>query len=69
MAWTQTDLDALEAAIKEGVEEVKYSDKTVRYRSLADMMKIRDLIRSELGLITGEGQRIKLESIGKGLDE
>ena len=69
MAWSQSDLTALEAAIKDGVQSVKYSDKTVEYRSLDDMLKLRNLMRSELGLITPESQRIKLQSGGKGLDE
>ena len=57
MAWTQTDLATLEKAIADGVMEVKYEDKTVKYRSLAEMLKIRDLIRGDLGLNSGNNRR------------
>lgn len=50
MAYTANDLTAIESAIKEGTLEVQYGDKRVRYRSLDEMMRIRDLIRAELGL-------------------
>lgn len=52
MAWTQSDLEVIESAIKEGALTVKYADKQVTYRSLEEMLKIRDLIRNDLG-ITG----------------
>lgn len=48
MAWSQTDLDKLEAAIAAGVRRVKYSDKEVEYQSVDDMLKARDLIRRAL---------------------
>ncbi len=49
-AFSQERLDSLEAAIAEGALKVKYSDKEIEYRSLKDMMKIRDIMRRELGL-------------------
>lgn len=49
-AFTMARLEALEAAIAEGVFRVKYSDKEVQYRSLAEMMQIRDIMRRQLGL-------------------
>lgn len=51
MAYTQTQLDALEAAIAQGALKVKYENKEVEYRSLEEMLKLRDLMRSELGLV------------------
>lgn len=51
MAWTQTQLDALDQAIAEGVTVVRYEDKTVEYRSLKEMMQIRQLMREELGVV------------------
>lgn len=47
--FTQERLDALESAIAEGALRVKYSDKEIEYRSLKDMMKIRDLMKKALG--------------------
>jgi hypothetical protein len=48
--FTIAKLEALEAAIAEGVLTVKYTDKEVTYRSLDDMLRTRDLMRRVLGL-------------------
>lgn len=66
MGWTQTDLDAIENAIKSGTLRVKYSDKEVTYRSLDELLKIRDLIKKDLGLSSGVGNRL-YASYSKGL--
>lgn len=49
MSWTQTQLDELEAAIAAGVLSVGHGDKRVQYRSLDDMLRVRDIIRRSLG--------------------
>lgn len=49
MSWTQADLDELDKAIATGVTEVQYSDRRVRYRSLNEMTRIRNMIARELG--------------------
>lgn len=46
--FTVERLQALEEAIAEGALRVKYSDKEVEYRSLKEMMKIRDTMRKAL---------------------
>lgn len=51
MAYTQTDLEKLEASIKQGVLTVKYKDHEVTYRSLDEMLQLRDLMRKELNLV------------------
>ena len=48
--FTEENLKSLELAIAEGAKRVKYSDKEIEYRSLDEMLKIRDLMRKELGL-------------------
>ena len=48
--FTQSDLDALESAIATGVKIVKYTDKVIEYRSLKEMLEIRDRMRQSLGL-------------------
>lgn len=53
MVYTQQQLDALEAAIAEGVLMVVYGNKTVTYRSLDDMLRIRGIMRDDLGLNDG----------------
>jgi len=42
--FTQTQLDALDAALAEGVRRVKYQDKEVEYRSLRDMLALREIM-------------------------
>lgn len=49
MAFTQDQLDAIEAAIAEGTLTVKYADKEVTYRSLDELLRIRALIVGALG--------------------
>lgn len=50
--FTQDRLDCLEAAIAEGALKVKYSDKEIEYRSLNEMLKIRDIMKKELSNCT-----------------
>lgn len=65
MAWTQSDLDAIEKAIASGALMVRYNDKQVTYRSISEMMQARDLIRKSLGK-TNATQRFKA-NFSKGL--
>lgn len=48
MAWTQADLDAINKAIASGAKRVTFSDHTVEYHSMDDMLKAKNLIESEL---------------------
>lgn len=45
MAYTQEQIDVLEAAIGQGVLEVQYADKTVKYRSLDEMLRILNMMK------------------------
>lgn len=47
-AFTEENLELLEQAIVEGVKNVKYSDKEIEYRTLDEMMRIRNLMRKAL---------------------
>lgn len=58
MAYTQQQLDDLEAAIAEGVTSVMSNGRQVTYRSVSDMLKVRDLIAQELG-VSGAGRQRK----------
>jgi len=68
MAFTQDQLNKLDEAIADGALEVKYRDRTVTYRSLSEMLKIRDLMRKDLGIIKKGGSRLKA-SFDKGLSD
>lgn len=65
MAYTTEQLNALDAAIAEGALTVKYQDKMVTYRSLDEMMRIRKLMRDELGL-NGSSRGRTFASFSKG---
>lgn len=67
MAWTQSQLDALDQAIAEGALTVKYADKQVTYRSLDEMLRIRRLMASALG-VSAKSPRRTYASFSKGYD-
>lgn len=48
MAYTTTQLQALEDAIASGELTVTYEGKTVTYRSIKDLMAARDFVKGEL---------------------
>lgn len=50
MAFSQVQLDAIEAGIAAGVTTVSYEGKTASYRSLDEMLRIRDIIMRALSL-------------------
>lgn len=58
MAYTQQQLDDLEAAIAEGVTSVSSNGRQVSYRNLGEMLKLRDLMAQELG-VSGAGRQRK----------
>jgi roadblock/LC7 domain-containing protein len=41
MAWTQTDLDAIDAAIASGELTVSVNGRLVTYRSIAELLRAR----------------------------
>lgn len=72
MAYTQSDLDAVDKAIAQGERVVRYSspsgDRTVEYRSINELKAARDLIKAELAEATGQRRRtVRLYHAGKGL--
>lgn len=71
MAFTQTQLDALETALALGALEVEYDDpggrKRVRYRTLDQMRSLRREMRRELGLDDTDGRRFHRMESHKGL--
>lgn len=49
MAFTQTDLDAIQAAIGSGVLKVRYADsREVTYQSLDDLLKAEKRIKDAI---------------------
>ena len=49
MAYTQADLDRLQASIAKGVRKAKMGDEEVEFRSLSEMERLERRIESSLG--------------------
>lgn len=64
MAYTADDLNALDRAIVSGSLRVRYADREVQYRTLDEMIRIRDLIRGELDPATRNTRRYGVFSSG-----
>lgn len=60
MAFTQAQLDALDAAIASGTRSVSYDGKRVEYGSLAEMLQVRALMADELG---GDAERESMSDV------
>lgn len=49
MAWTQTDLDNVKAALATGELSVSFEDgRKVEFRSIGDLLKVKHAIEAEL---------------------
>ena len=57
MAWTQTDIDALKAAIASGQLIVRSQDRMINYRSLDEMRQTLALMESE---VSGAGSALRI---------
>jgi hypothetical protein len=69
MAYSNAQLTALENAIASGYLRVRYADRDVTYQSTADMIKLRDAMRAELGVAAPASSRPRIVTFatGKGL--
>jgi len=67
MAWTQTQLDAMNAAIAEGTLTVRFADRSVTYRSLNEMLRIRTLMMDEIGTNAVVKDQMRAFSYSKGI--
>lgn len=58
MAWSQTDIDSLKAAIATGALKVRYADGSeVTYRSLAEMRTTLSMMQADVSPPANGGQR------------
>jgi hypothetical protein len=70
MAYTQDDLQRVRAAIAAGGEiEIQKGDKRVRYRSIAELLAVKDEIVRELQASSPRrrSRSIRLRNAGKGV--
>ncbi|OQB05790.1 MAG: hypothetical protein BWY19_00815 [bacterium ADurb.Bin212] len=48
--FTQQQYESLIISISQGVLTVRYGDKLTQYRTLEEMLKLKDLMEQELGI-------------------
>lgn len=61
--FTQANLAAIEEAIAGGYLEVRYDDKVVKYQSMSDLMKARNLIANSLAAVATPAVRIDYPAV------
>jgi hypothetical protein len=57
VAWTQTDVDRLKAAIASGTRSVAYADKVVQYQDITSMMTALTAMLAEVAGPASSGSR------------
>ena len=57
MAYTQDQVDRLEAAIAEGAVRVRYADREVVYRDLEEMRQTLGMMKAGLAAAAGRPRR------------
>lgn len=67
MAWTQAQLDALSAAIAKGVTTVSYDGNRVEYRSLDEMLKLKQEMENDISGGTSGSVKRRLAAYSTGL--
>jgi len=65
VAWTQSQLDALDVAISKGTRTVSYGDKTVTYHTLSEMMSLRAQMMAEIDAQSGAVGRFSRVSFSR----
>jgi hypothetical protein len=68
MVYTTDQYQQLTAAIGQGALKVKYADKEVEYRSLAEMLRIKSLMEKDLGINNNASGRRVYATFKKGLN-
>lgn len=69
MAWTQADLDTLDAAIAGGaaVKQLTFADQTFVFRDIDEMLKVRALIAAALSTASGTAPSYRVAATRKGV--
>ena len=66
MAYTLEQYEALKAALAGGELQVRYADRAVTYRSVAEMMRILRQMEGELGMNSHNNGGRRYASFSKG---
>lgn len=69
-SFTTEQYTALCAAIAEGARRVKYQDKEVEYHSLTEMLKLKGVMETDLGINGSDplGRRRTVGVYGSGIE-
>lgn len=69
MAWTQTDIDALKAAIAagRGARTIAFGDQSVTFNSVDDMLKLLSVMQADVATAAGGGSRTRFAATSKGV--
>jgi len=69
MAWTQADLDKLDAAISggSGIARMKFADQEFEFRSIDEMLKLRAVMQQALNSAAGTSTARRLAATSKGV--
>lgn len=67
MAFTQQQLDAVDAAIASGTLSVEYAGRRVVYRSMGDLMAARNMMATSIEKASGNApSRVSVASFSRG---
>lgn len=67
MAYTQAQLDALDAAIASGTLRVRYEDRDITYRDLDELRQARQIVQADLAGQSGTPRQTRsFASFSKG---
>jgi hypothetical protein len=69
MAWTQSDVDALKAAIASGVRVVEYHDRKVEYQTTHEMLEALGPMQQEVNATNHTAKPFIRVGTSKGLDK
>jgi hypothetical protein len=61
--FSQANLASIEEAIAGGYLEVRYDDKVVKYQTMGDLLKARNLIANSLAATTAPAVRIDYPAV------
>lgn len=67
MAWTQTDIDTLKAAIARGVREVRINGEMVQYQSMKEMKQALEMMTAEVSGTSRSAVQIVYPTTSRGL--
>lgn len=67
MAWTQSDIDALKAAIARGVKVVQMGSERVEYASLSEMRAALSMMEAEVAGTSRSAMTVVYPTTSRGL--